>query len=182
MKKTEIPHSKNFAAVIVVTLYFCNFLFAQVDTSYISDTKAYASYLDSINRLDHPQNFGFMTSIADGIIKRDNAIVGGFGISTLSNANGDTALRIAYHDNLNINTYKTYYFRQDKLVYAVLVLKNTNPEAKLFFRKEEFYKDNKIIWANPPGNPGRYIDITNFSLLEDGQRFLADFKNGYNRH
>jgi hypothetical protein len=98
-----------FIATIFLALCSWHFLFAQFDSSLISETKVYAKYLDSINKLAHPQNFGFMTSIADGIIKRDDVIVGGFGIYTLSNSKGDTVLRIEYHDNLDINIYKTYY-------------------------------------------------------------------------
>jgi hypothetical protein len=105
-------HFLNFTLTIILTVCSCNFLFAQVDTSFILETKTYAKQLDSFNKLPHPQDYGLMTSIADGIITRDGIIVGGSGVYTLSNAKGDTALRIEYHDNLDINIYKTYYFRK----------------------------------------------------------------------
>src|SRR5436190_16268375 len=101
-------HFLLFIATILLTISSCNFVLAQVDTSSISQTRNYVKYIDSINKLDYVQDKGFMTSVADGSIKTNGKVVGGFGIYTLSTSKGDTAFRIEYHDNLDINIYKTY--------------------------------------------------------------------------
>ncbi len=167
-----------------MTLYFCNSAYAQVDTLFISETKNYVKYIDSINKLDHVQEIGFTTSVADGIIKTNGEVVGGFGIYTLSNSKGDTAFRIEYHDNLNINIYKTYYFRFDKLIYATLELQDGKANIKSVYRKEEIYNDNKVIWTttNQEKSADKFFEKTNFSLFEDGLKFLADFKKDNNPH
>ncbi len=166
-----------------MTVCFDNFLFAQVDTSIILETKAYAKQLDSLDKLPHLQDFGFMTSIADGIIKRDDIVVGGFGVYTLSNAKGDTALRIEYHDNLDINIYKTYYFKNNKLIFATVELQNGIDNMKCIYRKEEMYDENKIIWTSTQKEKkaNRYFDKTNFAMYDDGLKFLDDFIKDNNR-
>ena len=174
-------HFLKFITTTLLTISFCNFLFAQVDSSIIIETKNYSKYLDSLNKLDHPQNFGLATSIADGIIKRDDVIVGGFGIYTLSK--GDTALRIEYHDNLDINIYKTYYYKSNKLIFATLELQTEETNAKTIYYKEEFYNDRNIIWTNTQKEKSvdNYFDKTNFVLFEDGIKYLDDFKKDNHR-
>lgn len=172
-----------FISIIILTLCSCNFLLAQVDTSFVLETRMYAKQLDSLNGLSHPQDFGFITSIADGIIKRDDVVVGGFGVYTLSNIKGDTALRIEYHDNLDINIYKTYYFRNNKLIFARVELREEKNNMKSIYRKEEIYEESKIIWviAQKEKTADRYFDKINFSIYEDGLKFLDDFMKGINR-
>ena len=121
-----------------------------------------------------------MTSIADGTIKRDDVIVGGFGIYTLSNLKGDTALRIEYHDNLDINIYKTYYYNYNKLIFATVDLQTEETNAKTIYHKEEFYNNGTIIWTKTQKEKSadNYFDKTNFILFEDGLKYLDDFKKG----
>lgn len=124
-----------------------------------------------------------MTSVADGIIKTDGEVVGGFDIYTLSNSKGDTAFRIEYHDNLDINIYKTYYYKNDKLIYATVELQDGRNNMKVLYHKEEFYDNDKIIWTTTQQDKkeNRYFDKTNFSMYNDGLKFLNDFKNENNR-
>ena len=173
----------NFIATIFLTICSCNFVFAQIDTSSISQARNYVKYIDSINKLDYVQDKGYMKSVADGIFKADGEVVGGFGIYTLSNSKGDTAFRIEYHDNLNINIYKTYYFQFDKLIYATLELQDGRSNMKSIYRKEEFYKNDNIIWTNTNKEKSaeKYFDKTNFLLYQDGLKFLADFKKDNDR-
>jgi hypothetical protein len=173
-----------FILTLLLTFCCCGFLSAQVDTSIIIETaKNYSKYLDSVDKLDHPQNFGYVTSVADGIIKRDDIVVGGFGIYTLSNAGGDTAFRIECHDNLDINIYKTYYYKNNKLIYAIVELQDGKNNMKNLYRKEEFYNDNKIIRTiiQSDKKAGRYYDKTSFSLYADGMKFFDDFLKDNNR-
>ena len=165
-----------------MTICSCNSVFAQVETPSISETRNYVKYLDSINKLDHVQDNGFMTSVADGIIKTDGEVVGGFGIYTLSNSKGDTAFRIEYHDNLNINIYKTYYFKFDKLIYATLELQDEKENMKSVYWKEEVYNNNNIVWTitNKDNSAEKYFDKTIFLLYQDGLKFLADFNKANN--
>lgn len=169
-----------FIATIVFSICFRGSSTAQTDSLLVHQIRLYVNRIDSISNLDYTQDKGFMKSVADGIIKRNNEIVGGYGIYTLSNLKGDTVYRIQYHDNLDMNTYKTYYFNENKVVYATLELKNKESLATTFFKKEEFYKDEKVILKNPEKNPKRYIDISEFSLLEDAKKLFADFtKNDF---
>ncbi len=168
-------HLTNFITTIIFSIFFCNSSIAQTDSFLVAEIRTYMNHIDSINSPDNAQDRGYMKSVADGIIKRDNEVAGGFGIYTLSNLNGDTVYRIAYHGNLDINTYKTYYFSKNELVYATLELKNKDSLATTFFKKEEFYNNGKLILKNPEQDPKRYIDISEFSLLTDGKKLLTDF-------
>lgn len=176
-------HILNFISATILTVCSHNSLFAQVDTSIVLETKTYAKHLDSLDKLPHPQDFGFMTLIADGIIKRDDIIIGGFGVYTLSNAKADTAFRIEYHDNLDINIYKTYYFKNNKLIFATVELQDGRDNMKSIYRKEEIYDQNKIIWTTirKEKKADRYFDKTNFGLYDDGLKLLADFMKENNR-
>jgi hypothetical protein len=167
----------NSILTIIFTIYSC-FVFAQVDTSLIVHTKSYVKYIDSINKLDYVREQGFVTSIADGIIKRDNLIIGGFGIYTLSNQQGDTAFRIEYHDNLEINIYKIYYYRDNKLVYATVELQDGRNNMAVLYHKEEFYDNDKIIrtTARQKKKANKYFGKINYSMYSDGLEFLNDFK------
>ena len=176
-------HFINFIATVFLTIYSYNSVFAQVDTSLIGQTRSYVKYIDSISKLDFIQDKGFMTSVADGIIKTDGEVVGGFSIYTLSNSKGDTVFRIEYHDNLNINIYKTYYFKFDKLIYATLELQDGSDNMKSIYLKEEFYNNENIIWTTikKEKSTEKYFDKTNFLLYQDGLKFLAGFKKDNNR-
>jgi len=177
-------HFLLFIATILLTISSCNFVLAQVDTSSISQTRNYVKYIDSINKLDYVQDKGFMTSVADGSIKTNGKVVGGFGIYTLSNSKGDTAFRIEYHDNLDINIYKTYYFMFDKLIYATLELQNGSANTKSIYLKEEFYNNGNIVWTttNEEKTAHKYSEKTNILLYKDGLNFLVDFKNESKHH
>ena len=158
-------------------------MFAQVDSSVVLEIKAYAKHLDSLDKLPYPEDFGYMTSIADGIIKRDNIVVGGFGVYTLSNAKGDTVLRIEYHDNLDINIYKTYYFRNNNLIFSTVELQDESKEMKCIYHKEEAYVEKKIIWATTQKGEisDTYFYKTNFEMYNDGLKYLHDFMRENNR-
>ena len=171
-------HLLNIILIIFVSSWFGTTLFAQGDSAVVSEIRTYITHIDSLHKLDHPQNFGYMTSIADGIIKRDDVTIGGFGIYTLSNAKGDTALRIEYHDNVDINIYKIYYYKTDKLIYATVELQDGRRNMKSIYRKEEFYNDGAIVFTTMQKDKraNRYFDKINFSMYEDGLKYLSDFK------
>lgn len=181
--RLKMRHFMHFIAVIL-TVCSHHTVFAQADSSVINQTRSYAKYIDSINKLDYVQDKGFMRSIADGIIKSNDAVVGGFGIYTLSNSKGDTAFRIECHDNLNINTYKTYYFLSDKLIYATLELQDGTDHMKSIYLREEFYDKDKIIWTTirKDKTAEKYLDKTDFLLYPNGYHVLAEFKKQNNRH
>ena len=167
-----------------MTVILSNFLIAQGDSSIISDARVYSKYIDSVSRLDYPQGSGFMTSIADGIIKRDEITIGGFGVYTLSNAKGDTALRIEYHDNIDVNIYKVYYYKLNILIYATVELKENRGEMKRIYWKEEVYNADGIVTGTineKTKKANRYFEKTNFSLYADGIKFLKDFKDNNRR-
>ncbi|MBV4360517.1 hypothetical protein [Pinibacter aurantiacus] len=169
-----------FITTIIFSISFCNSAIAQTDSLLVHQIRLYVNHIDSINNLDYAQDKGFMKSVVDGIIKRNDKVVGGCGIYTLSNLKGDTVYRIHYHDNLDINTYKTYYFKENKLVYGTLELKNMDSLATTFFKKEEFYNEGKVVFKSLEQNPKRYIDMVKFSLLEDAKSFFARFtKNNF---
>lgn len=164
---------------LLLTCSCLGYLCAQVDTlSIIAKTKSYAQYLDSVNKPAYSRNHGYATTIADGIIKRNDIIIGGFSIYTLSNAAGDTAFRIEYHDNLDINIYKTYYYKNNKLIYATVELQGGRNNSEIIYQKEEFYDDGQITRTILQQNKKakRYSDKTNFSLYHDGLKFLEEFK------
>ncbi len=164
--------------VTLVTFCYCNIAYSQIDSlSLIDETRSYVKFIDSINKLAYVQDLGFMKSVADGIIKKKKRVIGGSGVYTLSDYQGDSVFRIMYHDNLNVNIYKTYYYRLNKQVCATLELQTTDGKHIILYRKEEFYYNDTIIFTSTQkdATADKYSNKTNFNLFEDGLNFLTDF-------
>jgi len=168
----------NLVTTLCLTICTHKPVFAQVDTSSINETRNYVHFMDSINKLDYVQDKGFITSVVDGVMKADGKVVGGFGINSLLNLKGDTAFRIEYHDNLDVNIYKTYYYRFDKLIYASLELQGARAMRNSIYLKEEFYNDGHLIrtTTRKERSAEKYFDKINFSMYGDGLTFLANFR------
>lgn len=166
-----------FAFCLITSVYSQSI--AQKNSPLIAEIKTYVQYIDSINNIDYTQDIGYMKSIADGVIKNNDKIIGGIGIYSLLNIKGDTAYRIEYHDNVNINIYKIYYYKSDELIYAVTELKDYKLNRQTIFRKEEFYNKGIIIYTTTKQvkNAKKYSYKTNFSMYEDGMEYLNKFNN-----
>ena len=164
---------------MLLTACYSNCLQAQDVTAFKEQANKYVKYVDSINELDH-QNKDFTTSIADGVIKIDDNIVGGFGIYTLANAKYDTAFRIEYSGGIDITVKKTYYYKYNKLIFARLMLKDTR---EIIYQREEVFNNDIILCTSTKKDKkaNRYISETNISLFDDGLHFLEDFKKESNR-
>ena len=159
-------------------LLYCNSLFSQVDSTIVSQIKAYVKQIDSLDDLDYVQNIGLIKSVTDGEILRNKVVIGGFGIYTLSNSKSDTVLRIRYHDNVDINIYKTYYYRYNKLIYSIVELKEWRSVVKTIYRKEEFYDKERILLTTLQNeeSANKFAEKTRFSLYQDGIKYINNFR------
>lgn len=173
--------------IFILTIYLttCSsiFLYAQVDTSLIKYTDSYVKRIDSINNSDNIKSFGFNTLIEDGLIQKDGVTIGGFGIYTLSNAKNDTVYRIEYSGGPGINTTKTYYYKDNKLIFAKLQLISSKKGIGKIYDKTEYYSEGKTVKTNVQEEikAKNYAAEINFSLFQDGMKLLDDFIKDFNR-
>ena len=145
-----------------------NSLLAQIDTVTISKINAFTKHIDSLSDNGEGQNL-IVKSIAEGkitqqivstsIVGHNNKIDttqttknGGFGRYTIHNIKGDTVYKISYHDNINKNFYETYYYQDNKLVYAKIDYQEDGI-GQTFYYREEYYKDNTVLFVNESTKP-----------------------------
>lgn len=153
--------------------------------------KAYIKYVDELEDID---NKHVTRSISEGSITRVNALVskeqpqdtvwqkasGAFSLQTIHNIQADTVYRIQYHDNIDDNFYKIYYYKNNQLVAARISVVINMSGPTLYF-KEEHYKDGRITYVSPvtdklgTDNKGRVY----FSIYEDGNDALKKFLNDH---
>lgn len=174
---------KQFLLTIILTTCSHRFLYAQVNPAIVSGIKVYSKQVDSLSKLSLLYNNDLMSSVSEGIIKTGKKIDGGFGLYTFSNQKGDSVFRIEYHENIDINIYKTYYFKHNNLILSKVILQEGNQGLKIIYRKEEIYEGNVCIWTNTIKEKGaeRYLDKVNFSMFDDGMASLTQFlKNTHN--
>ena len=178
---------------ILALTFACNSLLAQVDTVAISKIKLYTKFIDSLSDNDEGQKIVIKsisegritqsiasTSIVGHISKVDTIIKekeGGFGRYTTKNIKGDTVYKILYHDNINKNFYETYFYKDNKLIYAKIDYQE-NGIGQTFYYREEFYKDNEILFITESKNP---IDKTfrqrvTFNLRKKGDEYFKEFQ------
>ena len=150
----------------------CN-LFGQTDNLFIEETKKYVIEIDSINKLDS-HNSNYVKSIADGIIERNDGVVGGYGIETLSNRARDSVYRIEYNGGIDLYTSKTYYYKSNKLVYAIFEISDFKNKQGTLYLIEEFYREKKKIYALIKVNKltAENRNEAKVSLLDDGAEFI----------
>jgi len=172
-----MKHLINLTATIIISFCCSSTVFAQADSSVIKNIKSYVLYIDSVNKLDYAQDQGFISGITDGIIKVDGETVGGYGIYTLANTKADTVYRIEYHENYPINTYKTYYFKHNQLVYARLELQGGKSYMERIYLREEYYRNEKMIGSatSKDKRAGKYPGKTNIILYPDALNFLTEY-------
>lgn len=164
-----------FSILMLLITCVCHATYAQADAGAVKAIQQYIQYIDSVSE-GRPADFS--TSIADGIIETDDHTTGGFGIYTLSNIHRDTAFRIVYNGSLDIGILKTYYFKDNKLVYAKLAFTDSHTGSQLFYQREEYYHHNGLVWTKTEGGKDaeKYASRAAFSLFKDGSGYLADFK------
>jgi hypothetical protein len=169
-----------------------NTAICQPDSVYIKNVRQYISYIDSLTRLKKMPN-NLAETVAEGpvtveefLISKDNRdtlpkkkILGGYGKYTIQNRRGDTVYKIYYHDNIDMNLFETYYFRNNNLIGAKIELQDEGI-GNTIFSKEEYYKNSKIVFSSSTKNnlSERYQKRVEISLLETGAKFLTEFKKG----
>jgi hypothetical protein len=166
--------------ILVSLLTFYNQVcFSQHDTTAVAQIKIYTHYLDSVSEVD----FGYNTHVEDGTIIRDNVVIAGYGVYTLSNLANVTAFRIEYHDNLEVNLYKTFYYKSNLLLFAKMELKDVKGNSRVLYSREEYYKDGKLIFAqtNDTKASKAYVHRLPLPLWEEGNKFLNEFRKANSR-
>jgi hypothetical protein len=175
---------KQLAVLIYFILCTGHALLAQADTAFTSSARRYVQYIDSVNKLDYAQDKGFISAVTDGIIKANDEVVGGYGIYTLASTNADTVYRIEYHDNYPINTYRTYYFKNNKLIYAKLELMGGGSFMKSIYLREEYYNNDTVTWSatRQEKSARKYYRKTEIVLLQDALTLQAEFMKDNTAH
>lgn len=174
-----------FPAILILAVCSCHTASAQTDTPAVSEIRHYVGYIDSVSELSYEQRSNLSSSIADGVTKDDNGnVIGGFGIYTLSNQRFDTAFRIQYHSNVHVNCSKTYYYRDNKLIYARLELRDRETGTRMLYKKEEFYNNSNVVGTkiHSVKEGEQYPAWTSLSLFKDGTAYLANFIKDNKRH
>ncbi len=68
----------------------------------------------------------------------------GFSRETYAVTSKDSVYKIVYHDNLDNNTYRVYYFKDNKLILAKLRLE-ANGQGDILFESEHFYLTDELV-------------------------------------
>jgi hypothetical protein len=179
---------------IFALTFASNSLLAQVDTVAISKIRLYTKYIDSLSDNDEGQKF-VIKSIAEGRITQNIASTsivghnskvdtiikvkeGGFGRYTTENIKGDTVYKILYHDNINKNFYETYFYKDNKLVYAKIDYQE-NGIGQTFYYREEFYKDNELLFVTESKKliDKAFRQRVTFDLRKKGDEYLKKFQS-----
>jgi hypothetical protein len=173
----------NLIATFFLTTCASISVFAQADTSLINDTDYYVKYIDSIQRSDNLNHNGFRSFIEDGVIQKDGETIGGYGTYTLTNSKNDSVYRIEYIGGLNVTVNKTYYYKADKLIFARLQLISNKKAFGNIYTKTEYYSEGETVKSDIQKEKiaRNYSTEINFSLFQDGIKFLDNFKREYNR-
>ena len=70
--------------------------------------------------------------------------IGTFNKVIVASPNGKELYKIDYHDNHDKNFYETYYYQNNKLIAAIVTLKDETDHNVLFY-KEEYYDNGLMI-------------------------------------
>ena len=182
--------------LIILTLWitscFGNSSIAQNGSSIESKITNYVTYIDSLINKDDKQRF-IIRSIAEGKISQEivtiqtaghlnkvdtarTAISGGWSKYTYQNIKGDTIYKIEYHDNLQLNFYLTFYYRENQLIFSKLDYQK-NGIGQTFYRKEEYYLNGKIAYSKETPNQiaEEYKNRTDINLYLKGIEYFNEY-------
>lgn len=146
---------------------------------YISDIRAYKNEINSIyNSPDSFQhNKGLIKTHKYWELKK-NGKLKKIQVYRLTNPAKDSIYKVFYWDNIDSDLYKTFYYIENKLVYAKVEIWNlANIEAT--YTREEYYKDGIIvdrIISEEDFNPKHTYRIE-FSLFNDGSNYKKWLKD-----
>lgn len=181
-----------FILTFSILTFAWNVLLAQTNKDAITNIYAYAKYVDSLSDNDDKQTL-ISKSIAEGNITQESISTskighdnksdtirsiknGGFGRYTIQNKTGDTVYKILYHDNIDKNFYETYYYKNNKLVYAKIDFQEDGI-GQTFYYREEYYQDDKMIASSESQKPidEPYRQRVSFELQKKGLTYLKKF-------
>ena len=164
----------------------------QKETNEINNIKRYKEYIDSMIQFDEYQKY-IVRGNAEGTLKQrivrvskngdENSAgttkevrTGGFGKYTYSNLKGDSLFKIEYHDNIDKNYYEIFYFRNNKLIVAIIDYQE-NGIGQTFYKKEEFYNEDIILFSKESKNEieVKYVQRVKINLRKKGNDFLIEY-------
>lgn len=167
------------------------------DTIHINSIRDYKKYIDSLIENDDHQTY-VVRSIAEGTIKQEilktskvghtNKLDttkeirnGGFGKYTYDNQKGDTIFKILYHDNIDKNFYESFYFKDNKLIFASISYEE-NGIGNTFYSRQEYYNNYKLILVEETKNQIEqvYRQRVSFDLMQKGKDYLKEYYDDKN--
>lgn len=162
------------------------------DTIQVNSIRKYRQYIDSLIENDDKQTY-IVRAIAEGTIRQEilrtskdrhtNKIDttkeiknGGFGKYTYCNQKGDTVFKILYHDNIDKNFYESFYFKDNKLIFASIKYEE-NGMGNTFYSRQEYYNYDNLILAEETKNPIEqvYRQRVSFDLIQKGKDYLKKY-------
>lgn len=158
------------------------------DRVLIDSIKTYKLIIDSIINKDENQKL-VIRHIIEGTLKQQIVIgnsnnrettketkFGGFGEYTYTNLKGDTVFSIMYHDNIEKNFYERYYYKNNKLVFALIELQEDGI-GQSFYKREENYSGDKLLLVKESKNEigKEYKQRINFDLRKKGDEYLKTY-------
>jgi len=162
------------------------------DTIQVNSIRKYKQYIDSLIDKDDNQSY-IVRAIAEGTIKQEvlrtskvghtNKVDttkeirnGGFGKYTYDNLKGDTIFKILYHDNIDKNFYESFYFRDNKLIFASIRYEE-NGIGNTFYSRQEYYNNDKLLLVEETKNQIEqvYRQRVSFDLMQKGKDYLQKY-------
>jgi hypothetical protein len=149
--------------ILILSFFLSSLLghnaWAQMDTTCYPEISSYVIYIDSLNSVDGnitlPDGRLLLHGIAEGPIwgERINtatgdtlALSGGFSVESLSTKKNDLVYLIKVHDNLLHSLSRTYYFKNNLLIFSSMELSIWNDKGKrVIYQKEEYYEKDILL-------------------------------------
>jgi len=142
------PYFVRLTIILAALVCTANCVVAQVDSSFIAETKRYVNEIDSLISAEAP----FIDQdIAEGPCQLlvetkypshvdSTKYSGGFSIYTYSKRKEDTLYRINHNDNLYKYRVENYYYRRNQLVCAKLSIQDWENGGKEIYKKEVYFQ------------------------------------------
>jgi len=177
---------KTILAFVFVGYMLTQHCFAQTDSAKVIAIRLYAAHIDS---LIENEDRNIRRSIEEGSVSKETVLTeesdkgiirsrtvvdkGGMSIETYFNVRSDTIYKALYHDTIDKNYYETYYYCNNKLVAANVMVKDDAGNFPVLQGREEYYANSTVTIRSGTGFISNYNNTRlSLSLHDRGNEYL----------
>jgi hypothetical protein len=187
---------KKITTIFFLISFLSTNCFCQIE-SHVNEIKNFVKHIDSLKNMYDSLNYALTDSaeiklkclsLNEGIGEDEYyefsgdtpKIIGGYSVYRFEKKGGDTIFRINYEGSRH-STYVTqdYYYKNNKLVYAKMLVRIWEDQRNKPFETEEYYQNNKVINVKNKNTLPKTKDkiLIVKSLYREGMRYLNYYIN-----